>query len=83
MALDFKFEGFGEITKRVEIFDFDLGAKFFRAAQTYADIGVAAERAFLHIAIANAGVKKDLPKRGEVIVGFFGRAHVGFRNDFA
>ena len=83
VALDFVFNGFLKIAERIEIFHFDLGAKFFCAAQADADIGVATERAFFHVAVADAGVEHDLAKRGEVGVGLFGRAHVRLGNNFA
>ncbi len=45
--------------------------------------GVAAERAFFHVAIADAGVEEDLAERGEVGVGLLGCAHVRLGDDFA
>jgi hypothetical protein len=83
VALDFVLESFLEITKRVEVFYLDLGAEFFCAAQADADVGVATERAFLHVDVADAGVEKYLAERGEVGVGLIGRAHVRFGDDFA
>src|SRR5437899_11182325 len=82
VALDFVFEGLGKIAERVEIFYFDLGAELLRAAAANADVGVAAQRAFLHVDVADAGVEKNLAQRGEVRVGFIWRAHVRFGNDF-
>ena len=52
------------------------------AAKTDADVGVAAERAFFHVAIADAGVEQDLAQRREIGVSLFGRAHVGLGDDF-
>ena len=83
VALDFIFEGFCEIAEGIEIFYFDLGAEFFCTAKTDADVGVATERAFFHVAVADAGVEKDLAKRGEVGVGLFGGAHVRLGDNFA
>ncbi len=54
-----------------------------RAARTHADIGVAAERAFFHVAIADAGKEHDLAEGGEIGVGLFGGADVRLGNDFA
>src|SRR2546429_4409471 len=73
VALDFIFERFLQETEGVEIFDFDFGPEFARATPAHADIGVAAERAFLHIAVADAGVEHDLAERGEIGVGLLGR----------
>jgi len=72
-----------EIAERIQIFHFDLGAEFFCAAQADADIGVTAERAFFHVAIADAGVEQDLAERCEVGVSLFGQAHVGLGDDSA
>ncbi len=82
VALDFVIERFLQEAEGVEIFDFDLGTEFFRATRAHADVRVAAERAFLHVAVADAGVQHDLAKGGEVSVGFFGRANVGLGDDF-
>src|SRR2546425_1837163 len=82
VACDFVFERFLQETEGVEILYFDLGAEFFRAAQADADVSIAAERAFFHVAIANASVEEDLAERGEVGMGLFGRAHVGLGDDF-
>src|SRR5207245_4403650 len=48
-----------------------------------ADVGVTAERAFLHVGVADAGIEEDLAEGGEVGVGLVGRAHVRVGNDFA
>ena len=82
VALDFVFERFLQEAEGVQIFHFDLGAELLGAAQADADVGVAAERAFFHVAVADAGVEQDLAERGEVGVGLFGRAHVGLGDDF-
>src|SRR5208282_1822077 len=60
VALDFIFEGFGKVAEGVEILHLDLGAEFLGAAQAHAHIGVATQRAFFHVAVTHAGVKKDL-----------------------
>ena len=83
VALDFVLQRLLQVTEGVEVFYFNLGAELFRAAQAHAYVGVAAERAFLHVAIADAGVEQDLAQRGEIGVGLFGRAHVRFGDDFA
>ena len=83
MALNFKFESFLKIAEGIEILDFDFGAKFFCAAQADADIGVATQRTFLHVAVAHAGVEKNLAERGEIGVSLVGRAHIRLGNNFA
>ena len=63
LALDFKLNRFLHETERIQIFDFDLGAELLGAARADADVGVAAERAFLHVAITDPGVEQDLAER--------------------
>src|SRR5438046_9825148 len=82
IAFNYIFERFLQETEGVEIFDFDFGPEFARATPAHADIGVAAERAFLHIAVADAGVEHDLAERGEIGVGLLGRADVRLGNNF-
>ncbi len=82
VAFDFILQGLLDEAERVDVLDFGLGAKFFLAARADADVGVAAQRAFFHVAIADAGVEDDFFQAREVLVGFFGRAHVGFADDF-
>ena len=83
VAFYFILEGFLEIAEGVEVFYFDLGTEFFCAEQADADIGVTAERAFFHVAVADAGVEHDLAKRGEIGVGLVWSAHVRLGDDFA
>ena len=59
-----------------------LVPNFFLPARTHADVGVAAQRAFLHIAVAHAGVKDDLFQPREVFVGLFGRRNVRLADNF-
>jgi hypothetical protein len=47
----------------------------------HADVGVAAQRTFFHVAVADAGVEDDFLKPGEVLVRFRGRSHVRFADD--
>src|SRR5580704_11997946 len=83
MALDFILDSFLKKAERVEIFYLDFGAKFICAARADADVGVAAERTFFHVAVANSGVEHDLAKRREISVGLFGSTHVRLGNNFA
>ena len=83
MAFNLVLQCFLQVTEGVQVFYFDLGAEFFRSARAHAYVGIAAKRAFFHVAIADAGVKHDLAERGEVGIGLLGRAHVRFGDDFA
>ncbi len=46
---------------------------------THTDVGVAAQRAFLHVAIANPGVQDDFLEASEIFVSFAGAIAVGAR----
>ena len=59
-----------------------LVPNFSCAARADADVGVAAQRAFFHVAVAHAGVEHDFLEAREVFVGLVGRAHVGLADDF-
>ena len=81
LALDLVLQRFSNKAKRVDVLDFGLGAEFFLAARPHADVGVAAQRTFFHVAVADPGVKNDFFKPREVFVSLLWRAHVGFADD--
>ena len=82
LPLDFILQGLADEAERVDVLYFGLGAKFFLAARAHADVGIAAQRAFFHVAIADAGVEDDFFQARQVFVGFVGRAHIGFADNF-
>ena len=82
LPLDFVFERVRQIAERIQILHFGLRPEFRRAAQPHAHVGVAAQRAFLHVAVAHFRVFEDLLQRVEVRVGLGGRAQVRLGNDF-
>ena len=59
-----------------------LVPNFSCATRADADVGVAAQGAFLHVAVGDAGVEQDFLEAREVFVGFVGRADVGLGDDF-
>ena len=63
--------------KLLTFFTSALVPKLLLAARPDADIGVAAQRAFFHVAVGDAGVEQDLLEAGEVFEGLVGRADVG------
>ncbi len=81
LALDLVLEGGADEAEGVDVFDLDLGAELLLAAGTDGDVGVAAERAFFHVAVGDAGVEEDLLEAGEVLVGLVGGADVGLGDD--
>ena len=67
--------------KRVHVFHLGLGAQLRLAARAHADVGVAAQRALLHVAVADAGVEDDLLQARQVVGGLLGGAHVRLADD--
>jgi len=49
---------------------------------THADVGIAAQGALLHIAVAHAGVEDDFLQAGEVLVGFVGGGNIRLTDNF-
>ena len=81
LASDFVFERFADEAEGIDIFDFGLGAEFFLAARTHTDVGVAAQRAFFHVAVADGGVEDDFLQARQIFVGLVGRGDVGLADD--
>ena len=52
MPLDFVFQRVLQVAERIQILHFGFGAEFLRAAPAHADVGIAAQRAFFHVAVA-------------------------------
>src|ERR1035438_5444121 len=81
VALDFILQRLFDKAERVDVLYFCLSAEFLLSAGPHANVGIAAQGTFLHVAVADAGIENDLLETGEVLVGFVGRAHVGFADD--
>ena len=82
LPLDFIFQRVRQIAERIQILHFRLGAEFRRAAQPHADVRVAAQRPFLHVAVAHFRVFQHLLQRVQIRVRFGGRAQVRLGHDF-
>ncbi len=82
LAQNFVFESGANEAERVYVLDLSLGAELLLAARTQADVGIAAQAAFFHVAVGDRGVEKYFLEQGEVLVGLVRRAHVGFGDDF-
>ncbi len=82
LASDFVFEGFANEAERVYVLDFCFRAELFLATGTHADVGIAAQGTFFHVAVADAGVKDDFFQASQIFVGFVGRGDVGLADDF-
>src|SRR5581483_12308271 len=65
----------------VHILYLGLGAEFLLSAGPHADVRVAAQRALLHIAIADAGIKDDLFQPRQIGIRLLRRADVGLADN--
>jgi hypothetical protein len=81
LTLDLVFERGADVAKAVDVFDFGFGAELLRALEHDADVGVAAQRALFHVAVAHRRVEQDLLQLGEVLEGLVGRAQIGLGDD--
>ncbi len=77
LALNFIFQSRADEAEAVDILDFGFGSEFVRALQSDADVGVAAQRSLLHVAVGDAGVEENFFQAREVFEGFVGGADVG------
>ncbi len=82
LPLNLVLQRFADKAERVDVLHFRLGAKFFLSARPHADVAIAAQRTFLHVAVADPGVEDDLLQAGEVFVSFVGRSDVRLADDF-
>src|SRR5258705_13873821 len=83
MPFDFVLQRQPDKAEGVDVLDFSLGAKLFLPARTHTDVGVAAKRALLHVAIADAGIEDDLLHPRQVFVSLVRRPYVRFADDFS
>ncbi len=81
LAAHLEFDGFFEEAKAVEVFDFAARAQGFAGA-AHRDVGVAAKRPFLQIAVADVQPHDQRVQGAGVFGGFAGAAHVGLGDDF-
>ena len=81
VALDLILQRLPDEAEGVDVLDFGLGAEFLLPARADADVGVAAQRAFFHVAVADAGVEDDLLQPRQVFPGLIGRGDVGLADD--
>ena len=59
-----------------------FGAEFGLPHRTQRDVGVAPQRPFLHVAVANFQIKEDIPQALEVFHRLVRGAHVRLADDF-
>ncbi len=81
VARDLVLDGTGHVAEGVEVLDLALGAEACLAAAAHRDVGVAAQAALFHVAVAGFGIEQHLVEGLQVVLGFGGAGHVGLRND--
>ena len=82
LALRLVGDGLLDVAERVQVLDLGARAKAVRAQRTQGDVGVAAQAAFLHVAVAHVEIFQDGLELLQVGPGLFGRAQVGGADDF-
>ena len=81
LARDFVFDRLLDETERIEILDFSPGAVFGRSLGPHRDVNVAAQVAFLHLAVRGIDVAQDVAQLAQVGAGLFGRSDIGLADD--
>ena len=78
---DLIFQGPLHVAERVHILQFGPGAEFLCPHRPERNVGIAAQRAFLHVAVADFQIKEDVADNLEVCRRLFRRAQVRFADD--
>src|SRR5271157_1935556 len=81
VALDLVFQRLADEAEGIDVLHFCLGAELRLPARTDADVRIATQRTFFHVAVADAGVEDDLLQPGQIFVRFVRRRNVGLTND--
>ena len=81
LALDLVVDRALDEAERIEVLDLGARAELLLALRPHGDVRVAAERAFLHVAVADLEVAHQRVDLLHVRHGFLRRAHVGLRDD--
>ena len=81
LPVDLIFQGLFHRLEGVHILDLDLGAQLAGAPWAHGDVGVAAEGAFLHIAVADLQVLQGGSQVLEIAAGLFRAGDVGLADD--
>ena len=82
LAGDFEIEGLFDMFERIEVFDLGPGAEGRRFYRHDRYVGVAAEAALFHVAVADLQVAQDRPQLAQVLAGGFRAADVRLADDF-
>ena len=82
LASNFVVNCFLDGTEGVHVFDFDLGAKFLLANGSDGNVDIAAQGAFLHVAVADTEIAHDPPQLLGIFSGFLPRTNIRLRDNF-
>ena len=82
LARDFVVDGLLDVAERIDVLDLGARAELLGADLAHRHVGVAAERAFLHVAVADLEVAHQRVHLLEIGHRLFRRAHVGLGDDF-
>ena len=81
LAHSFVFQGAVDGLEAVHVLDFHLGEGLRGALRADADVGIAAEAAFLHVAGGDAEILENGAQFHQVLPGLFRRTQVGLADD--
>ena len=82
LPLNLVLDGPLHVAEGIHVLDLHLGAKLRGPVPHHRHVGVAAQRALFHVAVAHTQVLHQLLDFGQVGVGFVGGAQVRLRHDF-
>ena len=81
LAAELVLDGALDVAEGVHVLDLDLGAERARARRSHRHVGVAAEAALLHVAVADLEILENGAQGAEIGAGLGGAAHVGLAHD--
>ena len=81
LALDLILQSRANVAEAIDVLDLGLGAELRVGLEHDRNVRVAAQRALLHVAVADAGVEQNLLEAREVLEGLLGCADVGLGDD--
>jgi len=81
LAPDLVLDGPLDVSEGVHVLELRAGPEGLLALRPDGDVGVAAEGALLHVAVADLEVHEDVAQAAQVFGGLLGASHVGFAHD--
>ena len=81
LARDLRVDALHHEAERVHVLELGLGAELGRADRADGDVGVAAQRALLHVHVADAELAQRLAQQLQPVARLLGRVDVGLGDD--